>query len=104
MVHEVTKPLRTYGSPWSEAFNDGAIVRPPNENRSISRFGKGTCKDQVPTVMGFPSQRKMHLPERGAPSQIVINQCVLQQVVTHVKSVVRAADADTASPLLATLS
>jgi hypothetical protein len=33
----------------------------------------------------------MHLPKGGAPSQIVINQCVLQHVVTHVESVVRAA-------------
>src|SRR5918994_2483996 len=30
----------------------------------------------------------MHLPERGAPRQIVVNQYVLQQVVTHVESVV----------------
>jgi hypothetical protein len=33
----------------------------------------------------------MRFPEGGAPSQIVINQCVLQQVVTHVESVVRTA-------------
>jgi hypothetical protein len=32
----------------------------------------------------------MHLPEGGAPRQIVVNQCVLQQVITHVESVVRA--------------
>jgi len=32
----------------------------------------------------------MHLPEGGAPSQIVVNECVLQQVITHVDSVVRA--------------
>ena len=41
----------------NEALNNGAIVRPPNENRSISRFGKGTCEDQVSTAMGFPSKR-----------------------------------------------
>ena len=41
----------------NEALNDGAIVRPPNENRSIRWFGKGTCEDQVPTAMGFPSER-----------------------------------------------
>jgi hypothetical protein len=29
----------------------------------------------------------MLISERGAPSEIVINQCVLQQVVTHVESV-----------------
>ena len=29
----------------------------------------------------------MLIPEGGAPSEIVINQCVLQQVVTHVESV-----------------
>jgi hypothetical protein len=52
----------------NEALNNGAIVGPPNENRSISRLGKGTCEDQLPTAMGFPSERKMHLPEGGAPS------------------------------------
>jgi hypothetical protein len=26
----------------------------------------------------------MRLPEGGAPSEVVISQCVLQQVVTHV--------------------
>ena len=36
----------------------------------------------------------MRLPEGGAPSYIVINQCVLKQVVTHVESVVPAAQAD----------
>ena len=41
----------------NEALNNGAIIRPPNENRSIRRFGKGTCEDQVPTAMGFASER-----------------------------------------------
>ena len=40
-----------------KALNDGAIVCPPNENRSISRLGKRTCEDQVPAAMGFPSKR-----------------------------------------------
>ena len=40
-----------------ETLNDGAIVGPPNKNRSIRRFGKGACKDEVPTAMGFPSER-----------------------------------------------
>jgi hypothetical protein len=74
-----------------EALNNGAIVRPPNENRSISRLGKGTCEDQIPTAVGFPREREMGLPERGAPSYVVVNQCVLQQVVTHAASVIRAA-------------
>jgi hypothetical protein len=78
----------------NEALNNGGIVRPPNQNRSIGWFGKGTRKDQVPTAMGFPGQRQMRLPEAGAPSQIVVNQCVLQQVVTHVESVIRTAHAD----------
>jgi hypothetical protein len=71
----------------NEALNDGAIVGPPDKNRSIRRFGKGACEDQVATVMGFPSEREMLIPEGGAPSEIVLNQCVLQQVVTHVESV-----------------
>ena len=29
----------------------------------------------------------MLIPKGGAPNEIVINQCVLQQVVTHVESV-----------------
>ncbi len=29
----------------------------------------------------------MLIPEGSAPSEIVINQCILQQVVTHVESV-----------------
>jgi hypothetical protein len=29
----------------------------------------------------------MRLPEGGAPSKVVVNQCVFQQVVTHVESV-----------------
>ena len=37
--------------------------------------------------MGFPRERQMLLPKCGAPSEIVINQCVLEQVVTHVESV-----------------
>jgi len=41
----------------NEALNNGGVVRPPNQNRSIGRFGKGTRKDQVPTAMGFPGQR-----------------------------------------------
>jgi len=41
----------------NEALNNGAIVGPPNQNSSISRFGEGTCEDQVPTAMGFPSER-----------------------------------------------
>jgi hypothetical protein len=41
----------------SEPLNNGAIVGPPNKNRSIRRFGKGTCQYQVPTAMGFPSER-----------------------------------------------
>ena len=40
----------------NEALDNGAIVGPPNEHRSISRFGKGTCKNQVPTAMGFPGE------------------------------------------------
>ena len=71
----------------NETLNDGAIVGPPNKNRSIRRFGEGACEDQVPPAMGFPSKRKMLIAEAGAPSEIVINQCVLQQVVTHVESV-----------------
>ena len=71
----------------NEALNDGGIVRPPNENRSVGRFGEGTCQDQVPTAMGFPRQRQMRVPEGGAPSQIIVDQCVLQQVVTHALSV-----------------
>jgi hypothetical protein len=75
----------------NEALNHRAIVRPPNENRSISRLGKSTCEDQIPTAAGFPSECEMRLPERGAPSYVVVNQCVLQQVVTHAESVIRAA-------------
>jgi hypothetical protein len=52
----------------NEALDNGAIVGPPNKNRSISRLGKGTCEDQIPTAMGFPSEREMCLPEGGAPS------------------------------------
>jgi hypothetical protein len=71
----------------NEALNDGAIVGPPNKNRSIRRVGKGACEDQVPTAMGFASERQMLIPEGGAPSKIVINQCVFQQVVSHGESV-----------------
>ena len=67
----------------NDALNNGAIIRPPNENRSISRRGKGTCEDQIPTAVGFPREREMRPPERFAPSDVVVNQCVLQQVVTH---------------------
>ena len=35
----------------------------------------------------------MHLPEGGTSSQIVVNQCVLQKVITHMESVVRACPA-----------
>jgi hypothetical protein len=53
----------------SNSISGRAIVGPPNENRSISRLGKGTCEDhQVLTAMGFQSQREMRLPEGGAPS------------------------------------
>jgi hypothetical protein len=41
----------------NEALNNGAIIGPPNENCPISRLGKGTCEDQLPTAMGFPSER-----------------------------------------------
>lgn len=75
----------------NEAVNDGAIIRPPNENRSISRLGKGTSEDQIPTAVRFPRELEMRLPERGAPSYVVVNQCVLEQVVTHAASVIRAA-------------
>jgi hypothetical protein len=40
----------------NEALNNGAIVGPPNENRSIGRLGKGTREDQVSTALGFPSK------------------------------------------------
>ena len=70
-----------------ETLNDGAIVGPPNKNRSIRRFGKGAGEDQVPTEMGFPRELEMLIPDGGAPSEVVINQCVLQQVVTHMESV-----------------
>ena len=40
-----------------EALNHRAITCPPNQDRSIRRFGKGTCEDEVPTAMGFPSER-----------------------------------------------
>lgn len=73
----------------NEAVNNGTIVRPPHENRSISRLGKGTSEDQIPTAVGFPREREMRLPERGTPSYVVVNQCVLQQVVTHAASVIR---------------
>ena len=71
----------------NEALNNGAIIRPPNENCSISRLGQGTCEDQIPTAVGFPREREMRLPEHRAPSYVVVNQCVLQQVVTHAVSV-----------------
>jgi hypothetical protein len=70
-----------------ETLDDGAIVGPPDKNRSIRRFGKGAGKDQVSTAMGFPRELQMLIPECGAPSEVVINQCVLQQVVTHVEIV-----------------
>jgi hypothetical protein len=41
----------------SEALNNGAIIGPPNKNRTIRRFGKGTGQNQVPAAMGFPSER-----------------------------------------------
>lgn len=72
----------------NEAFDSGAILRPPNENRSISRLGKGAREDQVPTAVSVPRERQMLIPERGAPSEIVINQCVLQQVIGHAASLV----------------
>ena len=50
----------------NEALNNRAIFGPPNENRSISRLAKGTCEDQVPTAMGFQSQRQMRLAGDGA--------------------------------------
>jgi hypothetical protein len=40
----------------SEALNNGAIVGPPNQNRSISRLGKSTCQDQVSAIMSFPGE------------------------------------------------
>jgi hypothetical protein len=70
-----------------EPLDDGAIVRPPNEDRSVRRFGNGTCEDQVPTSMGFPSKRQMRLSQGGPTSQVVIDQYVLQQVVAHGESV-----------------
>ena len=75
----------------NKALNNGAIIRPPNQNRSINRLGKRTRKDQIPTAVGFPSEREVRLPERSAPSYIVVNQCVLQQVVTHAESVIQPA-------------
>ena len=72
----------------NEALNNGAIVGPPNQNRSIRRLGKGACEDQVPTAVGLPREREMRLAERGAPSYVVTNQRVLQHVVTHEASVV----------------
>jgi hypothetical protein len=74
-----------------EALNDGTIVRPPNQRRSVNRLGEGTCQDEIPTAMGFSSEREMLLPKCRAPSYIVVNQCVLQQVVTHGEIVVPAA-------------
>ena len=41
----------------NETFNDGAIVAPPNKDRSIRRFGKRAGEDQVASAMGFPSER-----------------------------------------------
>ena len=41
----------------NETLNDGAIVGPPNQNRSIRRFGEGAGEDQVPPAKGFPSER-----------------------------------------------
>jgi hypothetical protein len=75
----------------NEPLNDGAIVRTPNENRSISRLGKGACEEQVTTAVGFPREREMRLPERGAPGHVVVDQRVLQHVVSHAASVVSAA-------------
>jgi hypothetical protein len=40
-----------------EALNNGTIVGPPNENRSISGFGEGACEYQLSTPMGVPSER-----------------------------------------------
>ena len=72
-----------------EALNDGAIVGPPDKNRSISRFGKGAGEDQVPAAMSVPSKREMLIPEGRASSEIVVDQRVLEKVVTHGKSVDR---------------
>jgi hypothetical protein len=77
--------------PVNEPLKNRANVCLPNENGSISRLGKGTREDQISTVVGFPREPKMCVPERGASSYAVVNQCVLQQVVTHAAGVVRAA-------------
>jgi hypothetical protein len=52
-----------------KALNNGAIIRPPNQNRSISRLGKRTRKDQIPTAVGFPSEREVRLPELCLPAR-----------------------------------
>jgi hypothetical protein len=56
-----------------EALDDGAIVRLPNQDRSIRGLGKGTCEDQVPTAMGFAREREMRLSECRASSDVVVN-------------------------------
>ena len=67
----------------NKALDDGAIVGPPDKNRSIRWFGQRAGKNQLSTAMGLPSEREVLIPEGGSPGEIVIDQCVLQQVVTH---------------------
>jgi hypothetical protein len=52
----------------SEALDNRAIVRPPNENRPIGRFSKRTREDQVATTLGFPSEPQMGLAEGDTSS------------------------------------
>jgi hypothetical protein len=40
----------------SEALDNRPIIRPPDENCTISRLGQGTCEDQVSTAMRFPGE------------------------------------------------
>jgi hypothetical protein len=40
-----------------ETLNDGTIIRPPDQSRSIDRLGEGTGEDEIATAMGFPSER-----------------------------------------------
>ena len=57
-----------------EALNHGAIVCPPDEDRSIRRLGKRTSQDQVPASVCLAGERQMRLPQCGATSQVVVNQ------------------------------
>jgi hypothetical protein len=76
-----------------EALHDRPVVTPPHQDGTVGRLGKSAGEHQLAPACCLPGEAEVFVAKSGAPLEVVIDQCVLQQVEGHAHSLSATAPA-----------